>query len=192
MAFGNFEVNDLEFANTDLDQLRDGVNYKLPEGVYRICVTAYDYDKPGFSAPLSPPGTGCAVFTICYTASAPQLIQPVSTMVQPTGEFQAFTPHSPQINFTWTPPATTYNGTLPLGALTYDLEIRQVFEGQTVTDAEINPYVFRQVNIPTNNYILDTLRYPHVLIPGNNYITRVHANLLVPPGQPLVHRQPGL
>jgi len=222
-AFGNFAVNDLEFVNTDLDQLRDGVNYKLPEGVYRICVTAYDYDKPGFSTPLSAPGTGCAVFTICYKASAPQLIQPVNTMTQFAGmsgsednsltrtssgsrvdmtlasghsmgvvpasgvvsgsAFQLFTPHSSQINFTWTPPATTC-GT-PLGALNYNLEIRQVFQGQTVTDALNNPFVFRQINIPATTFLLDTLKYPHVLIPGNSYVTQIKAILSVPAGSPL-------
>ena len=126
-AFGNFQENSLIYTNTDLNTLRqNGIDYKLPEGMYRVCVTAYDYDKAGFSAPLSAPGTGCAYFTICYTASAPQLILPVSTMLQSNSGFQDFVPHSPQIQFVWTPPATTCG--MPLGALTYDLEIRRVFK----------------------------------------------------------------
>ena len=124
-AFGNFSENSLVYNNMDLNTLRqNGIDYKLPEGTYRVCVTAYDYDRPGFSAPLSAPGTGCAYFTICYTAAAPQLILPVSTMLQSNSQFQDFVPHSPQVQFLWTPPATTC-GT-PVGALNYDLEIRQI------------------------------------------------------------------
>ncbi|HVU54782.1 MAG TPA: hypothetical protein VHD83_06990 [Puia sp.] len=183
-AFGNFSENSLVWSNMDLNTLRqNGVDYKLPEGVYRVCVTAYDYDKPGFSAPLSAPGTGCTYFTICYTASAPQLIQPVSTMLQSNSGFQELTMHSSQVQFIWTPPATTC-GT-PLGPLTYDLEIRQVFAGQTVTDAQYNPFVFRQQNIPVTQFFLDTLKYAHVLFPGQKYIVRVKANLLSMPGSPL-------
>jgi hypothetical protein len=183
-AFGNFNENSLIYTNTDLNTLRqNGVDYKLPEGTYRVCVTAYDYDRPGFSAPLSAPGTGCAFFTICYTASAPQLILPVSTMMQSNSAFQDFTPHSQQIQFVWTPPVTTC-GT-PLGALTYGLEIRRVFEGQTVTDAQSNPYVFHQQNIPSTTFFLDTMKYPHVLVPGQKYTIRIKANFTPLPGSPL-------
>ena len=183
-AFGNFQENSLIYTNTDLDQLRqNGIDYKLPEGMYRVCVTAYDYDKPGFSAPLSAPGTGCAYFTICYTASAPQLILPVSTMLQSNSGFQDFVPHSPQIQFVWTPPATTCG--MPLGALTYDLEIRRVFNGQTVSDAVNNPYVFHQQNIPMTSFLLDTLKYAHVLVTGQQYTVRVKANFMATIGSPL-------
>jgi hypothetical protein len=183
-AFGNFSENSLIYNNLNLETLRqNGVDFKLPEGTYRVCVTAYDYDRPGFSAPLSTPGTGCAYFTICYTASAPQLIQPVSTMLQSNSSFTEFSPHSSQIPFTWTPPSTTCG--LPLGALTYNLEIRSVFPGQTVTDAQENPYVFHQQFIPTTTFLLDTLKYPHVLMVGQQYIVRVKANFTAMPGSPL-------
>lgn len=183
-AFGNFSENSLVWNNLDLNTLRqNGIDYKLPEGVYRVCVTAYDYDRPGFSFPLSAPGTGCAYFTICYTAAAPQLLLPVSTMTQSTGQFNDFTPRSTQVQFLWTPPATTCG--VPIGALNYDLEIRRVFEGQTVTDAQANPYVFHQQNIPTTSFFLDTLRYPHILVPGQKYTIRVRANFFPRPGSPL-------
>ena len=183
-AFGNFSENSLVYSNMDLNTLRqNGVDYKLPEGTYRVCVTAYDYDKAGFSTPLSAPGTGCAYFTICYTASAPQLILPVSTMMQSNSEFQNFIPRSPQIQFVWTPPATTCG--MPLGALTYDLEIRRVFNEQTVTDAQSNPYVFHQQHIPATTFLLDTLKYAHVLVPGQKYTVRVKADFIAMPGSPL-------
>jgi len=183
-AFGNFSENSLVFTNCDLNTLRqNGVDYKLPEGTYRICVTAYDYDHPGFSAPLSPPGTGCAYFTICYTASAPQFILPVTTILQSNSGFLDLTPRSTQVQFTWTPPATTCG--MPFGPLTYEIEIRRVFNGQTVTDALSNPYVFHQQNIPATTFFLDTLKYAHVLVPGQQYITRVKANFIPMIGSPL-------
>jgi hypothetical protein len=183
-AFGNFTENSLVYTNCDLNTLRqNGIDFKLPEGTYRVCVTAYDYDRPGFSTPLSAPGTGCAYFTICYTASAPQLILPVSTFVNATGGFQDLTPHSNLVQFTWTPPATTCG--LPIGPLTYELEIRRVFQGQTVTDAENNPYVFHQQNIPATTFLLDTLKYGHVLAQGQQYIVRVKANFIPMVGSPL-------
>src|SRR6185312_10046172 len=183
-AFGNFNENSLVYTNCDLNTLRqNGIDFKLPEGVYRVCVTAYDYDRPGFSAPLSAPGTGCAYFTICYTAAAPQLILPVSTFVNASGGFQDLTPHSNLVQFTWTPPGTTCG--MPMGPLTYDLEIRRVFAGQTVTDAVNNPYVFHQQNIPATTFLLDTLKYGHVLVPGQQYIVRVKGNFIPMIGSPL-------
>ena len=183
-AFGNFTENSLVYTNCDLSTLRqNGIDFKLPEGTYRVCVTAYDYDRPGFSAPLSAPGTGCAYFTICYTASAPQLLLPVSTFVNATGGFQDLTPHSNIVQFTWTPPATTCG--LAMGPLTYDLEIRRAFAGQTVSDAINNPYVFRQQNIPATTFLLDTLKYGHVLVPGAQYIVRVKGNFIPMIGSPL-------
>jgi hypothetical protein len=183
-AFGNFSENSLVYTNCDLNTLRqNGIDYKLPEGTYRLCVTAYDYDRPGFSTPLSPPGTGCAYFTICYTASAPQFILPVTTILQSNSGFQDLTPRSTQVQFTWTPPTTTCG--MPIGPLTYEIEIRRVFNGQTVTDALSNPYVFHQQNIPATTFFLDTLKYAHVLVPGQQYITRVKANFIPMIGSPL-------
>ena len=183
-AFGGFSQSDLVFNNTSLSELsQGGFNYKLPEGTYRICVTAYDFEDPGQSTPLSAPGTGCAVFTICYRAAAPQLIMPVSTMMQSVSGFQDFTPTSSQIQFSWTPPTTTCG--MPLGALNYDLEIRKVFPGQTINDAVYNPPVFDKKNIPTTTFILDTLRFPNVFQNGERYTIRVKTNFRPMPGSPL-------
>ena len=209
-AFGNFTDNALIYTNTSLAQLKEnGVDYKLPEGTYRICFTAYDYDQPGFSAPLSIPGSGCAYFTICYQVAAPQIIAPVTSQTQfetdasnlsllQTGRitknktagfggndgFQILTPKTSQIRFAWTPSTTTCG--LPLGALSYNLEIRQVFDGQTLQDALYNPYVFQKQDIPTTFFLLDTLRYMHVLVNGKKYVVRVKANFTPTPGSPLI------
>ncbi len=184
-AFGGFSRNDLIFNNTGLSELRQNtMNYKLPEGMYRICISAFDYNKVGMTGPLSAPGTGCATFMICYSASAPQLIMPVSTMgFNDKNNFQPFTPRSSQVQFTWTAPASTCG--LPIGAVTYDLSIRQVFPGQAIKDALFNPPVFQKENIHTTTFLLDTIRYPHVLRSDQNYIFRVKANFISTPGSPL-------
>lgn len=185
-AFGYFTQNDLVFDNTSLSELKgSGTNYKLPEGTYRLCISAFDYDKMGMNGPLSAPGTGCATFTICYTASAPQLIMPVSTIGQTDSGFQEFFPNSPQIQFAWTVPSSTCG--LPMNFVTYDLEIKKVLPGQSITDAAStnNPSVFTEVNIPRNNFILDTMRYPFVFEKGERYVVRVKANVQSAPGDPL-------
>lgn len=184
-AFGYFTKSDVIYENTSPEALKDGLNYKLPEGTYRMCVSAYDYEKMGQSGPLSAPGTGCATFVICYTASAPQLIMPISTMGHSGTDFSVFEPKSSQIQFAWTAPATTC-GT-PLGFVSYDLEIKKVLPGQSITDAASarNPSVFTEMNIPRNNFILDTLRYPFVFEKGEKYIVRVKANYEAMPDNPV-------
>jgi len=187
-AFGNFSRRQLQFNNLSLSELRqNAVNYKLPEGIYRVCVTAYDFDKPGQTVSLSAPGTSCAVFRICYSAAAPQFTMPVSTLMaggKGSGRnFTSFTPHSAQIQFAWTQPSSTCG--LPLGMLTYDFEIRQMFPGQVISDGMRNPVVFQKRGLTTNMFLLDTLRYPHVLQPGRNYIIRVKANTQNIPGNPI-------
>lgn len=183
-AFGGFSKNNLRFDNISLSELRsNGVNYKLPEGQYRFCVTAYDYNQPGQSMPLSAPGTGCANFRICYSASAPQFLMPVSSMQSFNNDFEEVVPTSSQIQFSWTPPTTTCG--LPMGALNYDLEIREMYPGQTITDGINNPPVFEKHNIPTTTFMLDTLRFPNVLRKNQKYIVRVKADLMQQMNNPL-------
>lgn len=45
-AFSNLNIRDMIFENTSLEELREnGLNVKLPEGLYRVCVDAYDFDS---------------------------------------------------------------------------------------------------------------------------------------------------
>ncbi|MCO6496271.1 MAG: hypothetical protein J5I50_01285 [Chitinophagaceae bacterium] len=183
-AFGNFSRSQLMFENLDLSALRqNAVNYKLPEGTYRICVNAYDYDVPGQSRPLSPVGAGCATFRICYTASAPQFTMPVSTLTGGLRGVTTFTPKSSQIQFAWTPPSSTCG--LPMRGVTYDLEIKEIFPGQAINDALYNPYTFRQQNLMRPGFILDTMKYPNVFRAGKKYVVRVKANLMRNASDPL-------
>ncbi len=77
-TFGNFNTNNLVFQGISVNDIRDGLNYKLPEGTSRVCFTAYAFTDAGDLRPISDPNTGCSIFTICFKASAPQFVQPVN------------------------------------------------------------------------------------------------------------------
>ena len=50
--------------------------------------------------------------------------------------------HQVRLSFHGTPPTTTCG--LPMGALNYNLEIREMYPGQTITDGINNPPVFER------------------------------------------------
>ncbi|HVS96022.1 MAG TPA: hypothetical protein VHE54_06030, partial [Puia sp.] len=175
-AFGNFTPNNLVFQDISLNDLRDGLNYKLPEGTYRVCFTAYLYNDIGYVRPISDPNTGCSIFSICYKASAPQFLQPVSGVDIAT-DVNVVNPAYPLI-FSWTTPHYTCASALPL--LSYTFEIHQVFPGQTPTDAMNNPPIFLKQGLPTTLFPLDTNVYRNVLQLGQIYAIRVRA--ATPPG----------
>lgn len=181
-AFGNFNLNSLVYSNIKIDDFRDGVNYRLPEGVYRICVVAYNYDEPGFTVPISDPNLGCATFRICYSASAPQLLNPVGG-IQLGSDFPVVMPAQP-LSFSWTQPVTTCG--LPIQFVQYDLVIREVLGNQTVNDANNNPPVLNMHNLNSPLFLLDSNLYRNVLVKGKKYAAQVRAVPAQVPGSPLV------
>ncbi|MDP4245258.1 MAG: hypothetical protein Q8932_05365, partial [Bacteroidota bacterium] len=144
-TFGNFNTNNLIFQSISVNDLRDGLNYKLPEGTYRICFTAYNFTDAGNLRPLSDPNSGCSIFTICYKASAPQFIQPVNG-INLNSSMPVVNPAYP-LQFTWTVPQFTCASALP--RISYDLEMHEIFPGQTPTDAINNAPVFMRQGLPT-------------------------------------------
>ncbi len=175
-AFGNFTPNNLSFQDISINDLRDGLNYKLPEGTYRICFTAYNYNDIGYTRPISDPNAGCSIFSVCYKASAPQFVQPVNG-VNINSNIGTVNPAYPLI-FSWTTPHYTCASALP--PLTYNLEIHQVFAGQTPTDAMNNPPIFLKQGLPSPLFPLDTNVYRNILQAGQTYAVRVRAS--TPPG----------
>ncbi|MCO6494918.1 MAG: hypothetical protein J5I91_04440 [Bacteroidetes bacterium] len=175
-SFGNVSRSQIELKGFQIsDLVENGVNYKLPEGTYQICVTAYDYDFYGHTKAMSPMGSGCITFDICYTISAPQFTFPFSTIMGADRSFPDYNPISKQISFDWTMPSSTCG--LPINNLRYNFEIREVFPGQAINDALLNPPVFMQSDLQRNNFILDTLLYPYVLRHGSKYVVRVQAKI---------------
>ncbi len=173
-AFGNFNDNNLITTGISLNLLKDiNGTIKLPDGQYRICLYARYLDpNNGLAGNASDQNLGCGFFTICGSASAPQLTQPVNNL-NITSSLANVTPASP-IVFAWTVPASTCGGNT--GALTYDLEIRELLETQTVTDAINNPPVFSKTFLPSPIFLLDTLLYKNTLEKGKKYVVRIKAN----------------
>ncbi len=171
-SFGNLIENNLTIEDIAFGAITDGINYKLPEGIYRLCITAYPYGVNGYARPLSDPNAGCVTFTVCYMASAPQFVQPVNA-INLESNTPTVNPSYPLI-FSWTAPNTTCGSAIP--PVTYDLEIHQIFNGQTPTDAINNAPVFMKQGLPTAIFPFDTMLYKNVLQQGVQYAIRVHAN----------------
>lgn len=172
-AFGNFNETDLDLSGITMAELRDERNvFKLPEGRYRMCFYAR-YDLGGEMGGLaSNANLGCVNFNICYKAAAPQLTQPVSgfNVRETVGTVR---PASPVI-FAWTPPNAACGANL--SRITYDFELREMFEGQTPSDALNNPPVYLKTGLNTTSFVFDTLLNKQVLQRGKKYVTRVRAN----------------
>lgn len=173
-AFGNFQQDNLVVEGIDPSLLTDAAgNIKLPDGNYRICYNARYINLDGtLAGEASNPALGCGSFTLCNQAGgAPQFTQPINNL-DITTDVAIVNPASPVI-FSWTPPQS--NCGLPPGGFTYDFEIRELFSGQTVTDALYNPYVFQKKTLPSTTFLLDTNLYKNVLQTGKRYAIRVRA-----------------
>jgi len=174
-AFGNFNDINLVSSGIALSALRDANNnFKLPDGIYRICFYARYFSATGLGNNASDPNLGCGTFTVCSKAAAPQFTQPVNNF-NINSEMVTVQKVSPVI-FTWTAPNSTCG--LNLSNITYDFEIRELLPSQTVSDAINNPPVFTRPQLPSSTFILDTILYKNILQSGKKYVIRVKANTL--------------
>jgi|GEM_PF-2501494 len=165
---GHLSEPDIVTTGLSIDDYRDGLGL-LPEGQYKACITAYDFNAtPGNPIPLSDPDNTCAFFTICYSATAPMLINPISCA---NPENQIISP-SNLINFTWTPPL--YNCAIP--SFVYTLKIVELMDGQDPETAlDFNATSLEVDQIMTTVYSLDTNVFPLTLFLGRTYAVRVTA-----------------
>ncbi|MEO6000254.1 MAG: hypothetical protein ABIN89_25680 [Chitinophagaceae bacterium] len=173
-AFGNFVDGNYLVGGVNPATLKDvRNNLRLPDGNYRICYyTRYFSPTGAIGGNASNPDLGCGNFTICNGAGvAPQFTQPVNNLTA-TSLLGLVKPASPVI-FTWTPPQSSCG--IAAGALTYDFEIREILNNQSITDALNNPYVFRKTVLPSTTFLLDTNLNRNVLQVGKKYAIRVRA-----------------
>lgn len=173
-AFANFGEQDLLLNGISLNDIREGPNYKLPDGQYMLCfyLRGTPFQFPNQARDLTSKTTGCRTFTICNGAgSAPQFTQPFSnlTVSSSVPVLRLATP----VVFTWTPPQSVCG--LPPGGYRYDFEMWEMAANQTVTDAVNNPFVFRKAALPSTTFLLDTNLYRNVLQAGKRYAVRVRA-----------------
>jgi hypothetical protein len=173
-AFANFSESDLQFTpGSAVEQIKSGLNYKLPEGQYTLCIYAGTIDASQRIHYFADPNSiaGCAMFTICKL-SAPQFIQPVNNL-NISSTIPIVRPASPFV-FTWLPPQASCS--VPMNALTYNFEIREILDDQTITDAINNPFIFRKAFLRATTFLLDTNLYKNILRPGRKYAIRVQAD----------------
>ncbi len=165
-AFANFNEQNLITENISFDDLKEGSSYKLPAGFYEICFEATS-DGEVIS------NRSCATFYIC-DISAPQITQPVNNLIA-NPSITIVQPASPII-FSWLPPQSSCG--LPASIINYDFEIKEILDGQTITDALNNPYIFRKTALATTIFSLDTNLYQHILQQGSKYIMQVQAKAM--------------
>ncbi|TDE14814.1 carboxypeptidase regulatory-like domain-containing protein [Dyadobacter psychrotolerans] len=158
-----YDPNRLVYIGTDQRQIKN--SDRVPEGIYSICVRAYDHTPGRTQVPVSMANpSGCATVFMRNT-EPPILIQPFQD-----AEVKAFQPQN--IIFSWTQPAGSDPGTL------YRLRIVEMFEGDgrrmdpnVIYEASGSP-IFDQ-EITGSTYIYGPS--DHALVPGRRYAWAVAA-----------------
>lgn len=162
---------DLHRLQTNLDDQAKARLYQfgmIPEGFYSYCVTAFIIDGNGNYAAVSDPKGSCAFVNVGYV-NPPQIITPLQN--------DHITPNPLQnVNITWTRPI----GNLQGAALTYDLYVVRVLQGQDPSLAMSNAVNYgagifmKQENIPATTYRFTNLTN-FQLEQGNEYALMVQA-----------------
>lgn len=153
-----FSIENLEVSGISLMQLAFGDG--LPEGVYTVCMQAFDYYT---DLPLSGDyPAGCSSGLIIQHVEPPQIMTPFNEQfLVPTDP--------PQLIISWTSPAGA-----PLGTL-YELSIAEVFEGMDPNEAIeglLSPPHLETSTLQTT--YLYSIADP-VLEPGSQYVVQVQA-----------------
>lgn len=176
--FGNFtNPNDFEIRGLNVNDYASITGtMRIPEGQYKLCLTAYDFDAAtGSSVALSDPNMGCTMVKICYEAENPQWILPISSLSSIEANYikKRIKPQE-IITLQWRPPFNTCG--LNMTGITYDLNIVQLVDGQTEDDAILcNPPVVRKENLNATTFQIDTAMYPNMFIQGETYVLQVTA-----------------
>lgn len=168
--FQIFSAEAVSFSGTDGNLVAR--TKRLPEGSYRICVRALEYDS---RVPLSPQDpAGCASFLIRFVEEPRPLLPACGTNVRQL---------KPQlVNFQWSVPAGAP------GNVQYQFEMAEVSSGRDPNDAlfsKTSPVLFsRRVNAPLLTYG----PAEPALEPGKKYAWRIRA---IDPANNVVFRNDG-
>jgi len=157
--YNNYNESDLLYSGITLEDLIN--DNALPEGLYTLCIRAYDFLT---GIPLS--GTapqGCSAPFVVITADPPIITSPTNGQELPYTDPAFFT-------ITWIPP------TVSASDLVYRLEMMDI------TGLPINPYdafltgnmlQLSELDLPVN-FFLYGMEYPQ-LLDGHEYAVRVRA-----------------
>lgn len=160
--YNNYTESDFDFIGITMEEVLN--DQQLPDGLYTLCLRAYDYNS-GFPLSSSAP-SGCAPPFVVVAVDPPIITYPQSDLdVEPT---------EPQLmNINWIPVS------ISLPDLRYRMEIVEL------TDLPVNPYdafltgdflFFYEDDIISNTFFYG-MEFP-LLEVGHEYAVRVRAYLL--------------
>lgn len=161
--FNHVPKNEIKASSGLLDNFSNGSFGLLPEGQYKVQVTAYKWNLNNNSNPVavSSPTGGVCYFNICYKAQSPEFITPAMSNGGGLVDLSiaSLNPAAPQ--FTWKAPVLTCNANA--AQFTYDFKIVELLPNQQ-PDAAID----RNATV----YSVKNLMTPIVTIPAT-YVSKL-------------------
>lgn len=174
--FATHQYEDFAVSGIEVNSVDDLMgSFRIPEGQYKLCLIAYDYDTPIGSEPvmLSDPNFSCAQVKICYSASKIELISPVNTMIAGNSSNVVIQPKR-NLLVQWTQPSTTCGASM--GNVDYELKFTDIYDGQTEEDAlNYNPILLSLSYKNKTSVMLDTMQYQGIFNNGKRYAIGVTA-----------------
>jgi hypothetical protein len=161
--FDHIPKNEINTTPGLFDNFQNGAFGLLPEGTYKIHITAYKWDLAMVNPmPLSNPSDGICMFTVCYKAQAPDFITPMADIGQLV-DLSVAQVDKQNVQFTWRQPVVACN---PAALqFSYNFKIVELLPDQQPDDAiQRNP----------DFYIVKDLLVPLVMVPAN-YVARMDA-----------------
>ena len=153
--FNHVRSEDVVMPANLFSNVTSGAFGNLPEGTYEICMTAYRWD-PRLTTPVvvNNPVVSKCLFNVCYEASAPQWVMPISTGEYEDPSIATLSQQAPLLQ--WMAPVV--NCDPKPRTYTYDLKIVQQLPLQAIDQAiERNPVVYQTTG----------LTMPQCMIPAN-------------------------
>lgn len=173
--FNHVRQSDIEMPQELFNNALSGSFGMLEEGTYEMVINAYKWD-PMLSSPvlLSNPMLSRCTFTVCYSASAPKWVSPVSMNDYEDNSIATLSLQTPMLQ--WTTPVVNCNPT-PI-QYTYDLKIVQQIPLQNPNEAiERNAVVYQRSSLTASQCLI-----PATVIskfsPSETYVAQVttHSN----------------
>lgn len=186
--FNHIPLSEMQFSPNLFSQFGAADYGLLPEGFYKVLLSAYRWDPLLMNSSTglvndpvalsNPSVTGSAFFRVCYRAQAPQFTEPqavLGTTVLYDLEAVKFGLMNPV--FAWTEPVINcWRETMPM--YQYTLTVYEVLRTgeikQTPDDALRNPYIFQMRGIAAPQCILDYSAIKK-LQDGHVYVAQVTA-----------------
>ncbi len=175
--FSNISDDDFNIIGFNIDDYRDAMkaSTRIPEGTYRICVYACDFNQPMNSIkPLSDPESGCGVIRICYKASQPDWIKPFPSTIDPEDKEAHTIKPKGNIRFQWNIPMS--GCAMNLNKVKYDFKLVEVINEQSIEEAiSNNSSLISEEDIRNRYFNLDTIKHPYILENNKKYAAQITA-----------------